>query len=124
MPESVRAFFPLFGVPFLAAGCGIMAVPALAGRRARRTVCCVTDRRAFRVEARRTVRVDSWSGADIGDVSKELFPDGTGTVNFVQTPLRHRRGATWLSREGFIGVQDPRGCEVALLALKGPARPA
>lgn len=115
---EVQRFLPVFGLPFLLVGAGIMSVPFFAGRRARRTLCAVTDQRALRVEVRRNVRVDSWSGTDVGEVSKELFADGTGTVHFVRTPVRTRHGAIRLVNEGFVGVPDPRECETALLALK------
>lgn len=114
----MRIAFPLFGVPFVAVGLGIMSVPLFLARRARTMVCCVTDRRALRVSIGRSVRVDSWMPADIGDVTKEVFADGTGSVNFVQAVARNSRGFARTVSEGFVGVPDPRGCEEALLALK------
>lgn len=113
--------FPLFGLPFLLVGLGMILSPWWIARAARRTACCVTGTRALQVAVGKSVRIQSWSPADLDEISKELYPDGTGTVTFAKSVTFTSRGRARKSNDAFYGVPDPRACEEALLALKATA---
>lgn len=113
--DGVFDFFPLFGLPFFFAGLGMFSAPLWMMRRAKRTACCVTDQRAMLLTAGRSINVKSWSPEELGEVSKETFSNGTGSVCFFESSSG-RSGS--LKPDGFIGVQNPREAEDALNALK------
>jgi hypothetical protein len=121
-PTGVLALlFPLFGLPFLAIGAGLISSPWWAARAARRTGCFVTSQRALRIKVGRSIKVDAWSPSDLGEISKTLYRDGHGCVAFATRLQRTSKGHTRTVSDGFDGVPDPRACEEALLALKASA---
>ena len=105
------AIFPLFGVPFLLIGVGMLLGPVWAYRSAKSTVYAVTDRRVMVITAAKTVGVRSFTPDDIGDIVRVEGPDGSGTLRF-GTPanLAVRDGAR-LSMGGFIGIPEVRRVE-------------
>lgn len=124
--QVVSLCFPLFGLPFLAIGLGMISTPFWVARGASRTLCVVTNQRAMEIKLKRagsTVR--SWDPQDLGPITRETFADGRGTVTFAMEEVSAgRSGGTRMSGVGFVGVLDPRGCEDALRALSAlPARP-
>ena len=114
-------FFPLFGLPFLAIGIGMISSPWWAARTARNTGCFVTNERALRVKVGRSIKVDSWGPADLGEISKVLYRDGRGCVSFAQRLQTGVKGRVRTVQDGFDGIPEPRACEEALLALKASA---
>ena len=121
---GVFMLFPLFGLPFLLVGLAMISSPFWVGRKARRTACCVTNQRAMQVACGRSFKVQSWNAQDLDGISKELHPDGTGSLIFASSLVRGAKGRTRSVAHGFYGVPDPRGCEEALLALKATSRSA
>jgi len=123
-PLAMRIFFPLFGLPFLAVGAGLVSSPWWMARKARRTACCVTSHRAFQLVVGKSVKIQSWGPGEIGEVSKTLHADGSGSVTFAKSQMLNSRGRLRTVATGFHGIPDPRSCEEALLALKpSPAEP-
>ncbi len=112
--------FPLFGLPFLAVGLGMVTSPLWVGRKAARTACCVTNQRAMQIQCGRSIKVQSWSPSDLCEITKTLHSDGRGTVLFAERYERGSKGGTRTVAEGFYGIPEPRACEDALLALKQP----
>jgi len=110
--------FPLFGLPFLAIGIGLVSSPYWISRRARRTACCVTSHRAMQLRCGSSIRVQSWSPRDLGEISKSLHSDGTGNLTFGATLVRGSEARIRSLPLAFYGISDPRACEEALLALK------
>lgn len=113
---AIGMCFPLFGLPFLVIGLGMISTPLWVARGASRTLCVVTNQRAMEIKLKRagsTVR--SWEPQDIGPITRETFGDGRGTVTFAMEEVSAGRGGgTRMSGVGFTGVPDPRGCEDAL----------
>ena len=114
------SLFPLFGLPFLAIGVGMIASPFWVGRKAARTACCVTNQRAMQIHCGRSIKVQSWSPADLMEITKTLHADGRGDVLFSERYESYSKGGTRAVADGFYGVPEPRACEDALLALKQP----
>jgi hypothetical protein len=109
--------FPCFGLPFLAIGLWLASTPLWAMRRARRTVCCVTDQRAFEVHLGRARTTKSWAPDDLGTVEKTVYADGRGTVFFATERVQGSKGRVRTVQQGFVGVDDPNGCEQAIVSL-------
>jgi hypothetical protein len=115
---GVFVLFPLFGLPFLAVGVGMISSPWWTARSARRTACCVTSQRAMQLQHGSSIKVQSWAPRDLDEISKVLHPDGTGTLTFASALVRGSKGRVRTVPQAFYGVPDPRACEEALLALK------
>ena len=105
------AIFPLFGLPFLLIGGGMLFAPVWAYRAAQTTVYAVTDQRLMIITAAKTVGVRSFTPEDIGDMARVEGPDGSGTLKFgAVTNLMVRNGAK-LSLGAFIGIPEVRRVE-------------
>lgn len=113
--------FPLFGVPFLLVGLGMILSPVWIAHTARRTVCCVTNRRAMQVVAGRATRVQSWTPDQFDEIAKTVYRDGNGSIVFARSAGFSSRGRRTSATTGFRGVPDPDACEQALLDLKDGA---
>jgi len=110
--------FPLFGLPFLAIGIGMISSPFWVGRKAARTACCVTNQRAMQIQCGRSIKVQSWSPGDLMEIKKTLHADGRGDLLFAERYEARSKGRTRAVADGFYGVPEPRARENALLALK------
>lgn len=112
-PTGYERLFPLFGLPFLLIGLGMLSSPLWALRRARRTVYLVTDRRIVIIEGGpRGARIRALEPAQIARLERRQRPDGSGDLLVFclgQTPDR--------TQLGFYGVPDIRRVEELVLAL-------
>jgi len=109
--DDPGAFFPLFGLPFLLIGLGIVATPLWAMLRARVTVYAVTDRRALVIIGGGTGGVSSHARSDIRDLMRVERADGSGSVFFAWQSRVSSRGFERRSRVGFIGIPEVRRVE-------------
>jgi hypothetical protein len=119
--SGVFMLFPLFGLPFLLVGLAMISSPWWIARKARRTACCVTSERAMQLTLGRATVVRSWSADEIDEVSKTIYADGTGSIQFARSSMQTSKGRMRTVSEGFDGIPDPRACEDALRALKDRA---
>ncbi len=113
MPRTAGpwALFPLFGVPFLLVGLGILTAPLWAVLAAGRTVYAVTDRRVLIITGWPMVAVQSFLPADIHDLMRVEGADGRGSLMFASRSWAGNNGVTRTSRIGFVGVADVRSVE-------------
>lgn len=107
--------FPLFGVPFILIGLGMLASPFRLLLRARRVVYAMTDSRVIRLYAGRTTRVESVQLDQVGQVDAAIGPDGYGrvtisTTQFIDPNRDHRTDAFTV-----LGVPDAARLERLLL---------
>jgi hypothetical protein len=80
-PLVFRIGFPLFGVPFVLVGLGMLSAPYWARRSAAGTVYAVTDKRAIAFEAGfRSRTVKSYHPADLRQISRVERDDGSGDL--------------------------------------------
>ena len=105
------AIFPLFGVPFLLIGLGMLFGPLWAYRGAKSTVYAVTDKRVMVITAANTVGVRSFTPDDIGDIVRVEGPDGSGTLRFGAAANLAVRGGARLSLGVFVGIPEVRRVE-------------
>jgi hypothetical protein len=108
---AVGIIFPLFGLPFVLIGLGMLSAPWWAARRARRTVYGVTSQRAFILDGGFLRELRSYPAAALSAASCSERPDGWGEVALMPPPdLVQRGGRTYQpgNRATFEDVRDPR----------------
>jgi hypothetical protein len=113
MPHGMTPFqfFPLFGIPFLIVGFGILTSPLWAYLTAKSTVYAVTDRRAMIMVGWPRAAVQSYGPADIRDLQRVEGADGRGTLMFASQVWTGNNGFPRSSRIGFVGISDVRAVE-------------
>lgn len=113
---GVFSFFPLFGLPFLLIGLGIVFAPLLVYRKALKTVYAVTDKRVLVITDGRNRTTRSCTPADIISVDHRERAGGTGDV-IIRTNSVVPYGNNSLSQMtiGLLGVNNVK--EVARLVL-------
>lgn len=129
---TVMAYvFPLFGLPFVLVGLGMLGLPFFAQWRARRTVHVLTAKRLITaVLGRETLKVTSIDPASIVEMKRTEKRDGSGnltlTMGAVQRLVPGGYGGHALPvrvdeerKETLWGVLEVRALEAALLRLKG-----
>ncbi|APE26906.1 hypothetical protein [Aurantiacibacter gangjinensis] len=72
--------FPLFGVPFILVGLGMLAAPFLPLYTARNTVFAVTDKRMIELRLGRRLTTKSADGKNATDLHRIESRDGSGTL--------------------------------------------
>lgn len=77
---GVFSLFPLFGLPFLLIGLGIVFAPLWAYLKGLSTVYAVTNQRVLIISGNASRSVKSCTPADIVSVDHRERPDGTGDV--------------------------------------------
>ena len=119
---GVFSFFPLFGLPFLLVGLGIMLLPVWAWRGAKKTVYAISSERLL-IIARGSV--SSFEPDEIDNLVRRERSDGSGDVIFRRDYVRtrSRRGSrTRVRRDGFFGIPEVRRVEDEIRRLKERAR--
>ncbi len=135
-PSGVGWVFPLFGLPFVAIGLAMLSAPFWAWRKARRSLCVVTDRRAILFEGAgfREIGVRSFAPETLRDIRRTERPDGSGDLHFTAAgtlgtggtlPIGFTAagtlGTSGTLPVGFFNVPDVRLAEAAVNALAAPA---
>jgi len=114
--------FPLFGVPFILIGFGLLSSPLWAYRRALGTVYVITDRRAITFDGGRTSTVRSYPPDRLQDVYRKERKDGTGDVIIARRAWRDSDGDRQTEELGFLRVRDAKGVETLLRRLADQVR--
>lgn len=114
-----HVFFPLFGLPFVLIGLGLLSSPYWAWRMAKRTAYVLTNKRAivFASGFRGSVTVRSFEPERLTDLNRKQNPDGSGDVVFTQDTRRDNDGARHSTDVGFLAVQDVKAVEDRVRSL-------
>jgi hypothetical protein len=122
--------FPLFGLPFLAIGVGMLTAPIWMRRNAARTVYGLTDRRAILCQGKTFggVEVRSFGPPDLTHMTRVERANGTGDLIFreVISTSYDSEGdrRTNRTRIGFIAIERVRDVEnlvrTQLMPMPGP----
>ena len=115
--------FPLFGVPFILIGFGMLSGPIWAYRKALKTVYAITDRRAITFDGGRATTIRSYPPERLLDVYRKERKDGTGDVIIARRAWRDSEGDRQSEELGFLRIRDPKTVEAMLkkLAEQAPA---
>jgi hypothetical protein len=118
----IGVVFPLFGLPVLLVGVGLITSPLWIYRVGLHTVYLVTDRRAVLI---RTLlghlHVNSYGPADLTSLTRVERADGSGDVLFARTAYRDADGYRRTRAVGFHAVPDVRRVEGLLRDLAATA---
>lgn len=121
--QGAFSFFPLFGLPFLLIGLGIVLTPVWAWIGAKKTVYAISSDRLVIINGR---SVRSFEPDEIDDLERREHADGSGDVIFRREYRRSRgrRGGrrTRVRKIGFYGIPDARRVEDEIRRLKDRAR--
>ncbi len=110
-PGAFSILFPLFGVPFILIGLGMLSSPLWAYRKARRTVYVITDRRAILFEGGRSTTVRSFAPQQLRNVFRKERKDGSGDVVFSSRTWRDSDGDRHAQDVGFMRIQNAKAVE-------------
>lgn len=117
---AIGWLFPLFGVPFILIGLGMLSSPYWIRRSARRSAYVITDRRAIIFQAgwRGSVNVRSFEPSALtGELQRKQYGDGSGDLIFTQEFRRGSKGREYTTNIGFMAVRDVKGVEEMVRAL-------
>ncbi len=114
--------FPLFGLPFVLVGLGMMSAPLWGWRRTRQTVHVLTDRRLATARHGRSLDVTSIDIERIASMQRIEKRDGGGTLHLNMGSYRDSDGDTVEKKITIPDVPDVRELE-RLIAARGKAGP-
>jgi hypothetical protein len=105
--------FPLFGVPFVLIGIGMLTSPIWMRKKAAKTVYMITDQRAVILSEglRGKTRVESYAPAQLQSITRDQHPDGSGDLIFETRTWRDSDGDRRTHRVGFFAVPDVKTVE-------------
>jgi hypothetical protein len=115
------SFFPLFGVPFVLIGFGMLCSPLWTYRKALKTVYIITDRRAIIFAAGWTTTIQSYLPNQLKSIVRKDKKDGTGDIVLAQCFPSSYRGGQQTQDIGFLNIREPRAVEQMLMDLAGRA---
>jgi hypothetical protein len=117
------SFFPLFGLPFLIIGLGIVLAPLWAYLTGRSTVYAVTNQRVMVITggARRSVR--SLTPADIVAVEHRERPDGSGDIVLLTNALMRSNNSVSQVKVVLCGIPNVKQVAEQVMTLHAQ-RPA
>lgn len=115
--------FPLFGVPFILIGFGLLSSPLWSYRKALRSVYVITSRRAITFDGGRTTTIRSYPPDRLQDVYRKEKKDGSGDVIIARRAWRDSDGDRQSEELGFLSVRDPKAVESMLRKLAEAAGP-
>lgn len=123
MEVGMFRLFPLFGVPFILVGLGMLSSPFWAMRKAGKTVYVITDRRAITFEGGRSISIRSYDPDKLTEISRREKADGSGDIIFGQQAWTHGQGNFPIGEQGFFRIPNVREVEKRLRGLANVHEP-
>lgn len=109
--------FPMFGIPFVLIGFGMLSAPIFESRRLRNTFYVITNKRAILFEGKGKVKIRSFAPNKLTDVFRLEKADGSGDVIFREFSTKDSDNDTTHVQLGFLRVPNVRDVEQKLRAL-------
>jgi hypothetical protein len=119
---SFGIIFPLFGLPFIAVGLGMLWMPFKVQRKAAQTIYGLTDRRMLRVSAGKQRDSASVLFHQMGPIDVSATADGYGNLRIQTGSSRDSDGDRVTERFEVLGVPDVARLEGLLLEQQSKAR--
>jgi len=117
------AIFPLFGVPFLLIGLGIVLAPLWAYLKGRSTVYAVTNQRVMIISGGNSRSVKSLTPVDILGVDHSERPDGSGDIYIMTAGVMRTNNSVSNIRATLVGVPNVKQVAQQVMQLHAQ-RPA
>ena len=109
--------FPLFGVPFLLIGLGIILAPLWAFLKGRSTVYAVTNQRVMIITGGSTRSVKSIMPADIVSIDHRERPDGSGDIVIQTTGMTRTNNSTSQIKVALFGIPNVKQVAQQVMTL-------
>jgi hypothetical protein len=105
------SFFPLFGLPFVLVGLGMLCSPFMVYRKSFRTVYILTNKRAITIDGGWSTTIRSYSPSQLQWVYRKERSNGSGDVIMARRAWRDSDGDRQTEDVGFIGIRNPKEVE-------------
>lgn len=113
-----KDLFPLFGVPFLLIGLGMLSSPFWAYWRSLKTVYVITEKRALTFDGGVfTTTIRSYAPHKLQDLFRREKSNGTGDVLIDRRDWRDTDGDQQTEELGFLRLENPKEIEALLKEL-------
>lgn len=106
--------FPLWGLPFIAIGIGMLLAPLWAWRHARNTAYVVTNKRILFITLGKFTKTQAFLPSS-DDLERSERADGTGDLTFLKQYGRDSDGDRTTNKMQFVGVPEVRRVETLLV---------
>jgi hypothetical protein len=105
--------FPLWGVPFILIGFGMLSSPYWVLRRARRTAYVLTNQRAIVMSIgwRGKTAIRSFEPDALKDLRRNERSDGSGDLIFAEDVSPGNRGRDRVTNAGFLAIKEVKNVE-------------
>lgn len=117
-PKGFGTFFPLFGLPFLFVGLGMLTSPVWMRRKARKGVYAITDQRAIVIQGSLfgdKVTVYSYRPEQLGNIRRVQYADGSGDLILEEAFNGwYQNDKPMTKMIGFLGVERVQEVEMTL----------
>ncbi len=110
-------FFPLFGLPFILIGLGLLSTPLWTYRKALKTVYVITDKRAITIEGGRLMTIRSYPPEQLQNIYRKERRNGTGDVVITRRAWQNSEGNNRSEELGFLRISNPKEVEKMLNKL-------
>ncbi len=109
--------FPLFGIPFIVVGIGMLLSPVFAYKKALKTVYVITDKRAITFDYIWSREIRSYPPNKLQEIYRKENSDGTGDVIISCRNWKDSDGDRQSEELGFIHIEAPKNAEQMLKKL-------
>jgi hypothetical protein len=109
--------FPLFGIPFVLIGLGMLSSPFWAWQAARKTVYLITNKRVILIQSGVSTTIRSYTPAQINHTYRKEGRNGIGDVIIAVRKWKDSDGDQMTEEIGFIGIRNPQEVEKMLRNL-------
>jgi hypothetical protein len=111
------SIFPLFGLPFLLIGLGIVLAPLWAYLNGRSTVYAITNQRVMIITGGSTRSVKSVTPADIVSVEHRERPDGSGDIAILTTGITRTNNSASQIKVALVGIPNVKQVAQQVMTL-------
>ncbi len=109
--------FPIFGLPFLFVGLGILLAPLWAFLKSGNTVYAVTNQRIMIITGGSTRSVKSITPADIVSIDHRKRPDGSGDIVIQTTGTTRTNNSTSQIKVALFGIPNVKQVAQQVMTL-------
>ena len=103
--------FPLFGIPFVLIGIGMLSSPFWMMRKARKTAYILTNARAIIFDGGFSTTIRSFAPERLTDLRRKQRSDGSGDLIFERKLSYDSDGDRQTSDHGFLAISDVKAVE-------------
>ena len=109
--------FPIFGLPFLLVGLGVVLAPLWAFLAGRSTVYAITNQRVMVITGGNSRSVKSYTPADILGVEHRERPDGSGDISILTTGIARTNNSVSNVKVALVGVPNVKQVAQQVMTL-------